>query len=135
MRPTGTRRYLAIAVMALLATILVAACSPGPGGTAASSPAGAAPSQAAASAAPGAPGAVAIKDFAFSPASITVAAGTTVTWTNQDSASHTVAADDGSFDSKEFGNGASFSQTFSTAGTYSYHCAIHSSMTGTVEVK
>ena len=55
--------------------------------------------------------AMSLKDFSFSPATITVAAGATVTWTNQDAASHTVTADDGSFDSKAIGNGASFSQT------------------------
>lgn len=78
--------------------------------------------------------AVTIQGFAFNPASQTVAVGSTVTWTNQDSAGHTVTADDGSFGSKTIANGQTFSQTFSTAGTYTYHCAIHKTMTATVIV-
>ena len=78
--------------------------------------------------------AVEIKDFAFAPASLTIAAGTTVSWTNRDSPAHTVTADDGSFDSKQLANGASFTHTFATAGTFTYHCAIHSSMKGTIVV-
>jgi plastocyanin len=78
---------------------------------------------------------VAIANFSFQPATITVPVGTTVTWTNNDSASHTVTADDGSFKSESLGSGATFSQTFATAGTFAYHCAIHSTMKGTVVVK
>jgi plastocyanin len=79
--------------------------------------------------------AVTIKGFAFDPASIEVAAGSTVTWTNQDSTAHTVTADDGSFESGNIANGASFSQTFNTPGTYAYHCSIHPNMKATVVVK
>ena len=78
---------------------------------------------------------VTIQDFAFGPGSISVAVGSTVTWTNQDSVSHTVTADDGSFDSGRLAQGATFSQTFDTPGTYTYHCAIHPSMTGTITVE
>jgi plastocyanin len=79
--------------------------------------------------------AVTISDFAFSPATITVAAGTKVTWTNQDSSPHTIVSDDGStFKSERLANGASFSFTFTTAGTFAYHCGIHGSMTGKVIV-
>jgi plastocyanin len=78
--------------------------------------------------------AVSIAAFSFQPAAITVAVGTTVTWTNNDSAGHTVAADDGSFKSDTLAAGATFSQTFAAAGTFAYHCSIHSSMTGTVTV-
>jgi plastocyanin len=79
--------------------------------------------------------AVTIKNFAFSPDSLEVPVGTTVTWTNQDSAAHTVTADDGSFDSGQLATGATFSQTFATAGTYAYHCANHPKMTATIVVK
>jgi plastocyanin len=79
--------------------------------------------------------AVTIKGFAFDPAQLEVPVGTTVTWTNQDSASHTVTADDGSFDSGQLAQGATFSQTFAKAGTYTYHCANHPNMTATVVVK
>jgi plastocyanin len=121
--------------MALFVAILVAACSSGSGvKPAAVSQAAAAPTTMP-SAAAGGPGAVTIKDFAFAPGSITVPAGSTVTWTNQDSASHTVTADDGSFDSKALATGATFSQAFPKAGTYTYHCSIHTSMTATVVVQ
>jgi plastocyanin len=78
--------------------------------------------------------AVTIMNFAFSPASISVPVGSTVTWTNQDSTAHTVTADDGSFDSGSLAPGATFSQAFDTPGTFAYHCNIHSSMHGTVTV-
>jgi plastocyanin len=79
--------------------------------------------------------AVSIAGFAFSPQSITVTVGDTVTWTNSDSAAHTATADDNSFDTGSIANGGSDSVTFSTAGTFAYHCSIHSSMTGTVVVE
>jgi plastocyanin len=78
--------------------------------------------------------AVSIVDFAFQPASIEVPAGSTVTWTNAGAATHTATADDGTFDSGQLKPGANFSQTFTTPGTYTYHCEIHPQMTGTVVV-
>lgn len=75
-----------------------------------------------------------IEGFAFNPATLEVAAGTTVTWTNNDSAAHTVTADDGSFQSGRLEQGDSFSYTFETAGTFSYFCEYHSGMTATVTV-
>ena len=78
--------------------------------------------------------AVTIVDFAFQPASLEVTAGTTVTWTNSGAAPHTVTADNGAFDSGRLAPGASFSQTFDAAGTVTYHCEIHSQMTGTIVV-
>ncbi len=80
---------------------------------------------------------VAIKDFAFSPATITVKAGTTVTWTNQDSAAHTVTSESSSkesFDSGSMAKGKTFSHTFKTAGTFNYICTFHPDMMGKVEV-
>ena len=78
--------------------------------------------------------AVSIVNMSFSPSSITVSAGTTVKWTNNDNMTHTVTADDASFDSGNITSGSSSSKTFSTVGTYKYHCTIHPSMTGTVVV-
>jgi plastocyanin len=75
-----------------------------------------------------------ISGFAFNPATITIPAGSTVTWTNSDSATHTITADDGTWDSGAVANGKTYSRTFDTAGTYKYHCAVHPSMTGTVIV-
>jgi plastocyanin len=76
-----------------------------------------------------------IVDFGFQPSTVTVRAGTTVTWTNTGGAPHTATADDGSFDSGTLSTGSTFSQPFTKPGTYAYHCRIHSSMTGTVVVQ
>lgn len=77
---------------------------------------------------------VAIDDFAFVPATVTVRVGTTVTWTNRDEEPHTVAAGDGTFHSPGMGTGATFSHTFTTAGTFDYVCSIHPMMHGSVVV-
>jgi plastocyanin len=79
--------------------------------------------------------AVAIQSFKFGPAAITVKAGTTVTWTNKDDEAHTVFfAFDGSKSPILVNNNNVYTKTFSTPGTYTYHCTIHPFMTGTVEV-
>jgi plastocyanin len=78
--------------------------------------------------------AVTIAGFAFSPAALTIEAGTTVTWTNQDSATHTATADDGSFDTGDIAQGASASVTFDTPGTFTYHCSIHPNMVASITV-
>lgn len=77
---------------------------------------------------------VSISNFAFSPATLTVAKGTAVTWTNNDGAPHTVTSTSGAFDSGSLANGKSFTFTFSTPGTYTYRCNIHTSMTGQIVV-
>ena len=73
--------------------------------------------------------------FAFSPQTLSVTAGTTVTWTNRDSTTHFVASDTGVFNSGNLATNASFTYTFSNTGSYPYHCAIHPSMTGTIIVR
>jgi plastocyanin len=78
--------------------------------------------------------AVTIAGFAFSPAALTIEAGTTVTWTNQDSATHTATADDGSFDTGNIAQGQSVSITFDTPGTFTYHCSIHPNMVASITV-
>jgi plastocyanin len=78
---------------------------------------------------------VSIKNFAFSPASVTIKAGGTVGWTNGDADPHTVTDNNGGFDSGTINANAKFSHTFATAGTYTYHCTVHSMMaTATVVV-
>ncbi|MFE0459060.1 plastocyanin/azurin family copper-binding protein [Kitasatospora sp. NPDC058965] len=79
---------------------------------------------------------VAIKNFAFAPAAVTVKVGTTVTWTNQDSEPHTVTGQNntGPLNSKALNTGQSYSYTFTTPGSYSYLCTIHPFMTATVTV-
>jgi plastocyanin len=74
-----------------------------------------------------------IRDGTFAPA-LTVAAGTTVTWTNEDWAPHTATAEDGSFDSGRLNQGDSFEQTFDEPGTFSYHCSFHPGMMGSIVV-
>lgn len=78
---------------------------------------------------------VTISGMAFTSASITVKAGTTVTWTNTDNMQHTVTADDGSWTSGTLNYGDKFAYTFSYAGAVNYHCKFHSGMTGTVTVQ
>lgn len=79
---------------------------------------------------------VTIANFAFSPADITVKKGTTVTWTNKDSAAHTVTETDGKAGpaSSDLPQGKSYSFTYDTVGTFAYHCSIHPDMIGTVTV-
>lgn len=79
---------------------------------------------------------VVIENFAFSPANITVKKGTTVSWTNKDSATHTVTENDSQTgpDSGNLATGKSYSFTYSTVGAFKYHCAIHPNMVGTVTV-
>ncbi|MDH7462491.1 cupredoxin family copper-binding protein [Chitinophagaceae bacterium 26-R-25] len=79
--------------------------------------------------------AVSIDNMAYSPSSLTVKAGTTVSWTNNDNVDHTVTANDGSFDSGAIKTGSKYSHTFSTAGTFSYHCTFHSNMKASVVVQ
>lgn len=78
--------------------------------------------------------AVSIANFAFNPATISVPAGSTVTWRNDDATAHTVTADGGQFDSGTLNPGASFAWTFSEAESVAYHCQIHPSMQGSVMV-
>ena len=83
----------------------------------------------------GTPNAVSIYNMAFSPSSLTVKAGTKVTWTNNDGYAHTVTSDDGtSFSSGNVAGSGTFAFTPTTPATYKYHCNIHSGMTGTIIV-
>ncbi|MER6982440.1 cupredoxin domain-containing protein [Streptomyces carpinensis] len=89
-----------------------------------------------ASSAPVAGHAVSIKNFAFSPATLKVAVGTTVTWTNDDTDAHTVtsASSGGPLHSAALATHATYRHTFTKPGTYAYLCTIHPFMTATVEV-
>ena len=79
---------------------------------------------------------VSISNFEFSQNSLTVKAGTTVVWTNNDGTSHTVTSDSGSeLSSKTLSSRDTYEHTFNTPGTYTYHCAFHSSMKGTIVVQ
>jgi plastocyanin len=77
---------------------------------------------------------VKIDNFSFTPQTLTIAVGTTVTWTNRDDIPHTVVSTDGVFKSKVRDTDEKFSYTFTKAGTYPYFCSVHPKMTGKVVV-
>lgn len=79
------------------------------------------------------PNTVLIKNFSFDPGILRVKVGTTVTWINEDTASHTVKSD--VFVSGNIGQGEKFTFTFSAPGTYNYSCGIHPTMTGQIVVE
>lgn len=82
-----------------------------------------------------APAAVRIDNFTFNDPVLTVAPGTTVTWTNGDDIPHTVVSKDGLFKSKVLDTGDQFSFTFTKPGEYGYFCSLHPHMTGLIVVK
>lgn len=142
-----TRRYMKpwmiLAGVAVLAVLVLVACGGSSGGGYGSST----PASTSTPASGSGGSAVSIANFAFSPQTLTVKAGTTVTWTNNDGAPHTVTSTDGpstsakttgTFDSGNLGQGETFSVTFDKAGTYYYECTFHAaqaSMHGTVVVQ
>ena len=78
---------------------------------------------------------VTIDNFNFAPPTVTVSAGTKVTWVNKDDVPHTVTSDDKLFGSRALDTDDKFSFTFQTPGTYPYYCSVHPKMTGKVVVK
>jgi amicyanin len=114
-----------------------AASAPAPASEAASAPASAASAAAGACAPSSTAGTVTVKiaNFAFDPPTVTAKVGDTVTWTNNDSTQHTATVNsDQSCTTPNIDNGASSGITFTAAGTYDYHCKIHPTMTGKIEV-
>jgi YVTN family beta-propeller protein len=79
--------------------------------------------------------AVNIAGFAFVPATITISAGQSITWTNADPVNHTTTSDDKAWDSGDLSPNATFTTSFSQPGTYAYHCTIHPFIRGTVVVQ
>jgi len=123
---------LSLIAVGAIAVLALAACS----GSATTAPAaaggGGAPCSVATSA-----GAVAasMKNIAFDPTTITAKVGDTITWTNNDTTTHTVTLDNqAACDTGNVAPGAMGSLTFTAAGTYAFHCKIHSSMKGTITV-
>jgi plastocyanin len=78
---------------------------------------------------------VTMTNISYSPDTVTIKVGDTVTWLNEDAPKHDVVADNGEFKSSLFDKGGTFSFTFTQAGTYPYHCSIHANMKGTVIVQ
>jgi plastocyanin len=119
------KRLILLPALTLAAALTVAACST-------ASPT--ATTSTTTSAATAAGHEVVMEGFAFTPAELTVAVGTTVTWTNRDAARHDVVADDGTFASPLFGAGETFSFTFESPGEYPYTCTVHPGMAGRIVV-
>jgi plastocyanin len=81
------------------------------------------------------PATVNIDNFKFAPATLTVTAGTTVTWKNEDDSPHRIGGKNGSFTSAALDTDGTFSHTFATPGEYPYICTLHPYMTGKIVVK
>jgi plastocyanin len=111
--PSKLRRLTGLAAFVLIATALLVASPARAGGT---------------------DHAVEIVDFAFSPATLTITAGDTVTWTNGDPIVHTATSTTGAWDSGDLEQGESYSFTFTEPGTHDYLCTPHPSMTGRIVV-
>jgi len=121
-------RIFMFSVLVMIA-LLAAAC-----GTASTPGASPTATQAPSNPASGGTQEVKIANFTFNPPSLTISVGTTVKWTNEDSAQHTATADDGSFDSGQLSKGQSFTFTFTKEGTFTYICADHANMKATIIV-
>ena len=80
-------------------------------------------------------GASTLGNRAFAPDQVEIAVGGTVTWTNTDSVAHTSTSDQKNWDSGSVAPGGQFSSTYTSAGTFPYHCAIHPGMVGTITVR
>jgi plastocyanin len=76
-----------------------------------------------------------IENFKFLPPALTVTAGTTVTWKNEDDSPHRIGGKSGTFTSPALDTDGTFARTFTTPGEYSYICMIHPYMVGTIIVK
>jgi plastocyanin len=144
-------RAFALGTLLFPAALLLAGCGGGSGGTEPAGPApepvrpeshampnpAARPAEARAPEAPAEPHQVVIDQFTFSPRTLTIAAGTRVTWLNRDDVPHTATStgkprvfDSGTLDSEE-----RFSHVFTMPGTYAYYCTLHPKMTGQIFVK
>lgn len=140
MRPTHTL------TLVLAIAVATAGCAAGSGDTPSETDTPAATSTPAGTDADAAGGhTVEVVDFAFSPATLEITAGSEVTWTNEDSFSHTVTAGTPDEPTGEFdeplgdptaheGKDATFTRTFDEPGTYAYFCDLHPSMTGEIVV-
>jgi plastocyanin len=122
--PAPRRRRIALVLGAVGVASLLAAALPE------LTAAGAAAVAAAAS-----PATIEIDNFAFTPAALTVTAGTTVTWKNEDDSPHRIGDKNGTFKSAALDTDDTFSHTFAAPGEYPYICTIHPYMVGKIIVK
>ena len=124
---------LLAAIGAIVAGTIVGGC--GGDGSSTSTSAGSSSTTAGATGSAAATDQIEIADFKYDPETVTVDAGTEVTWTNSDDAAHTATAGDSSFDTGDLDQGDSNSVTFDEPGTFTYYCRFHPFMKATVEVK
>lgn len=129
MRRAHIQPLAAALALVLVAPDLAGAGAPAQPQSGAPSAAAPAPAQASAS------GIVIARNFMFAPLTVTVKAGTTVTWTNKDEEPHTVVSLTGLFRSAALDTNDTFSFRFDKPGSYSYICTIHPRMTGTIVVQ
>ena len=116
-----TRNAVTFLIMALLAALWISGCSDDK--STSSNP-------------PPPPGnRVSITGSSFSPASLTISVGDTVTWTNNDAVAHTSTSNTGVWNSGTLTNGQSYSFVFGSTGSFPYHCTFHPTMTGTIIVQ
>ena len=136
MRIRRTAATFPLLLTAAAAALALSACGGDYGSMSSSSPATAGKgSMSAASGAPGSPTAVKVKDFAYAPPTLTVAAGSKVAFTNDDSTNHTATATSGGgFDTGTIAPGATKTVTLGSPGTFAYVCSFHPFMHGTVRV-
>jgi plastocyanin len=120
--------YNTVLFMLLVSLLTVSCAKSGSGGSTYGSSSGAGTTPAPAT------NTVNIANMSFTPDSYTVKAGTMVTWINKDGVPHTVTADDKSFDSGSIAAGGKFTYTFTTTGSFTYHCSFHPGMTATLTV-
>jgi len=135
-----SNRVTAAAVLLIILAIILAGCNSekkdvttnadSPAGTTAKTPQAASPEQPAKGEVQ-----IVIENFAFSPADVTVAAGTKVTWINKDDAPHTATSVDKKFNSGGLDTDDKFSFVFNDKGVYQYICTLHPQMKGTINVK
>lgn len=118
--------YLALTVIATVVAVLIG-CNSNPSNSYGGNSSGSPPP----------PNTVVMTGSTFSPSSLTIKKGTTITWKNNDAAIHTSTSDTGVWDTGDMSNGASKTTTFNTAGTFNYHCIYHQAMgmTGTITVQ
>jgi len=128
------RRGLAVLALLAVGALVAAGCGGSSNNNQSGSPTTTAAATTTAGGASGGSTTATIQNFAFHPATVNAKAGQKVTWSNDDSTTHTVTADDGSFDSGNLSPGKSFSTTLAKSGTVKYHCSIHSFMHGTISV-
>lgn len=122
-----TSKVIAVTSLVAAAAVLLSACQYGGQPAPTGSTTGQTSTQQVANA-------VTIQNMAFAPQNLQVKVGQTVTWTNKDQRTHTVTSDTGAFDSGNVASNGSYSFTFTKAGTFPYHCNIHTSMKAQVTV-